>query len=74
MIIPMITADVTQKLIEEIYQTPEEYRPMLLRIVESFRQSVTLPSAKESFRQGWKETIAGETRPIDDLWEDMEAH
>ena len=29
-----------------------------------------LPTAKESFRQGWKEMLNGETRPISELWDD----
>jgi hypothetical protein len=60
--------DVTEALVNEIQQTPEEYRPLLLRIVRSFREGVTLPSASESFRKGWQDVIDGNTYPVDDLW------
>ena len=29
-------------------------------------------SAEESFRQGWKEVMAGQTRPVLELWEGIE--
>jgi hypothetical protein len=41
----MKPSNVTEALVNEIQQTPEEYRPLLLRIVRSFREGVTLPSA-----------------------------
>ena len=61
-----------KQLNAEIEQTPEEYRALLLRIVQSFRESVTLKTAKDSFRQGWKEAVTNDTRPIHDLWEGVE--
>ena len=61
--------DYTQQLHNEIEQTPEEYRPLLLRIVHSFREGVTLPSAEESFREGWQDVIDDKTHPIDTLWD-----
>jgi len=63
----------TQQLFQEIQQTPVEYLPILLRIVKSYREAVTLNSATESFRQSWKETLAGDTHPINSLWDDIEA-
>jgi predicted RNase H-like HicB family nuclease len=36
-------------------------------------ESVTLKPAEASFRQGWKEVMAGETRPIADLLEGIDA-
>jgi hypothetical protein len=46
--------DYTKQLHDEIEQTPEEYRPLLLRIVHSFREGVTvLPSAEDSFKEGF---------------------
>ncbi len=44
----------TQQRVTEIQQTPVEYLPILLRIVKSYRESVTLNTAEQSFRQGWK--------------------
>jgi len=58
----------TKQLAVEIQHTPKEYLPMLLRIVRSYRESVTLPAAKESLRRGWKETRVGETQPLSSLW------
>lgn len=54
-------------------ETPNEYMPMLLQIVRSFRQSVALRPAEEGFRQGWEEVRAGETLPISELWTGIDA-
>ena len=58
----------TNQLIQEIKATPGEYLPTLLNIVQIFRESITLKPAETSFRQGWEETMTGETMPIDELW------
>jgi hypothetical protein len=47
--------------------------PNLLQIVRLFRESVTLKPAEDSFRQGWKESMAGETLPVSELWNDIDA-
>ena len=62
-----------QELVREIRTTPAEYLPNLLQIVRLFRESVTLKTAEASFRQGWKEALAGETRPVSELWEGIDA-
>jgi hypothetical protein len=62
-----------KQLVREIKQTPEEYLPNLLEIVRLFRESVALKPAEASFRQGWKEALAGETRPISELWKGVDA-
>jgi len=65
--------DYAQQLHDEIDQTPEEYQALLLRIVHSFREGVTtLPSAEESFREGWMDVMQGKTHPIDSLWDGIE--
>jgi hypothetical protein len=61
------------RLIREIKETPQEYLPNLLQIVRLFRESVVLKPAEDSFRHGWKETIAGETRPVSELWDGIDA-
>ncbi|HIC94304.1 MAG TPA: hypothetical protein EYP09_08660 [Anaerolineae bacterium] len=61
------------QIIREIQAIPEEYLPNLLQIVRLFRESVTLKSAGESFRQGWQEALAGDTRPVSELWEGIHA-
>ncbi len=58
------------RLVHEIKGMPEQYLPNLLQIVRLFRESVELKSAEASFKQGWKEALAGETRPIADLWKE----
>ncbi len=70
----MITAtqNPTQEIFKEIQQTPVEYLPILLRIVKSYREAVTLNTASDSFRQGWKETLAGDTHPVSNLWDNIE--
>ena len=63
----------TEQLVREIKETPDEYLPILLEIVRLFRQSITLKPAEASFRQGWKEALAGEIRPVSELWEGIDA-
>jgi len=65
--------DYTQELHDEIEQTPEEFRPLLLRIVHSFREGVMLPTAEESFREGWQDVVDGKTQPIETLWDGIDA-
>jgi len=62
-----------KQLIREIEETPNEYLPNLLQIVRLFRESVVLKPAEVSFRQGWKEAMAGETRPVSELWDGIDA-
>ena len=62
-----------EQLAREIKETPEEYLPNLLQIVRLFRESVALKLVEASFRQGWKEAMAGETRPVSELWEGIDA-
>ena len=63
----------TNLLIREITATPEEYLPALLSIVRIFRETITMQPAENSFRQGWKEAMNGETMPINELWTDIDA-
>jgi hypothetical protein len=62
-----------KQLADEIRHTPKEYLPMLLRIVRSYRESVTLVPAPESLRRGWREARTGETHPVDRLWDGIDA-
>ena len=62
-----------QEILEEVRAVPQEYRPALLEIIRLFRQSVTLPPAEIGFRQGWQEMTLGETKPVYELWEDIDA-
>ena len=62
-----------KQLIREIKETPREYLPNRLQIVLLFRERVVSKSAEDSFRQGWEEAMAGETRPVSELWEGIDA-
>ena len=62
-----------KQLASEIKTIPEEYLPNLLQIIRLFRDSVTLNSAEDSFRQGWQESTAGETHPVSKLWDGINA-
>ena len=61
------------QILEEIDRIPYEYLPALADLVRAFRESFTLPNAEESFRQGWREATNGETRPISELWDGIDA-
>lgn len=61
-----------EQLDKEIKQTPEDQLPNLLDLVRIFRRSVGLPSAQASFKQGWKEAMGGETKPLEELWDGIE--
>ncbi len=65
--------EVLEQVIQEIQQTPQEYLPSLLQIIRLFRESVTLKSAEESFRQGWQEAMTGNTLPVSRLWDGIDA-
>jgi len=60
-------------LVREIRQMPREYWPNLLQLIRLFRESVTLKPAEMSFRQGWQEIMTGQTRPVSELWEGIDA-
>jgi hypothetical protein len=67
------TTRLLEQVIGEIEQTPHEYLPNLLQIIRLFRESVTLKSAEESFRQGWQEAMTGNTLPVSQLWDGIDA-
>ncbi len=62
-----------KQLQAEIEATPGEYLPALLEIVRLYRQSVALRPAADSFRQGWHEAMNGQTLPLSELWQDLDA-
>lgn len=69
--------DITEQLRAEIEQTPARYRPLLLRLVRSFRKGIEederWPTAEESFREGWRDVKAGRVHPVDTLWDGIDA-
>ncbi len=69
----MVRPDATyQKVLEEVERIPSEYLPFLLDMMRVFRESITLKSVEESFRQGWQEALRGETSPVSELWDDLD--
>jgi len=62
-----------REVLDELEQIPPEFLPAFLKLVRAFREGITLPTAQDSFRQGWKEALAGQTRPVSELWEDLDA-
>ncbi len=62
-----------EQLQAEIEATPGEYLPALLAIVRVYRQSVALKPAADSFRQGWQEALSGQTLPLSELWQGLDA-
>ncbi|MEM6841787.1 MAG: hypothetical protein AAF632_06150 [Bacteroidota bacterium] len=57
-------------VIEELDQVPVEYLPSLLKMVQAFREGVTLASAESSFQQGWQEASSGKALSITKLWDE----
>lgn len=62
-----------EQLIHEIHETPKEYWPNLLQLIRLFRESIILKPAVASFRQGWQEAMTGQTWPLSELWEGIDA-
>ena len=61
------------QVLEELDKVPAEYLPSLLKMVQAFREGVTLASAEDTFREGWKEAISGQTHPVTELWDETDA-
>ncbi len=61
-----------EQIVHEIHETPAEYWPGLLQLIRVFRANVTLKPAEVSFRQGWQEALAGQTRPVSELWDGID--
>ena len=53
-----------KQVFAEVETVPEEYLPFLLQMIRSYRESVDLKPAAESFQKGWQEAQAGETIPV----------
>ncbi|MCK4397634.1 MAG: hypothetical protein KAV25_01425 [Methanophagales archaeon] len=62
-----------EQIVHEIKGVPEEYLPNLLQVVRLFRESIALKPAEASFRKGWEEALAGEAKPVSELWEGIDA-
>lgn len=68
----MATQNYTDRLNEEVQHVPDEYMPALIDIVQAFRQGVVQKSLEESFERSWAQAQAGETHPIETLWDGID--
>lgn len=57
------------QVLAEIDAVPAEYLPLLLQLMRTFRETITLKPAAASFQQGWQEAQRGELAPVAELWE-----
>jgi len=62
-----------KQILREVKCTPKEYLPNLLQMVRLFRETIVLQPAEQCLRQGWREFRRGETRPLSELWEGIDA-
>ena len=61
-----------EEIYREINTTPEEYLPALLEIVKGFRLGILKP-ADESFKQGMRDVMEDNTKPVSELWNGIDA-
>ena len=66
-------ASIEQQFVSEIRSIPGEYLPNLLQIVRLYRDSVALRPAEECFREGWQDGLHGNTIPLSELWDGIDA-
>jgi hypothetical protein len=68
----MNTHETLEQIELELKQTPSEYLPALLNIIHTFRESVCMNSAEDSFKVGWHEIQNGQYQPINTLWDGVD--
>ncbi|MFB2918364.1 hypothetical protein [Aerosakkonema funiforme] len=56
---------------EEIVAQSEKFAGRRVRVIVLAEEE--LKSAEESFRQGWYEAMTGQTIPLSELWEGIDA-
>ena len=69
----LIDSPYRTQVLEEVEKIPDEYLASVLKMIQVFRESILLKPAEESFRQGWQEALRGETNPVSELWETIDA-
>ena len=63
-----------KQVLAEVEAVPAEFLPLLLQMIRTYRESVALKPAAESFQRGWREAQAGETAPLEHLWEGIDGN
>ncbi len=61
------------KFIHEIEQVPPQYLPQLFQLVHIYRESITKKTTIDSFEESWQQALNGETYPVEDLWDGIDA-
>jgi hypothetical protein len=70
---PNSSSNYREELMAELEAVPEEYLPLFLKVIQAFRESISLKPAAESFLQGWRETKQGQTFPVSTLWDGIDS-
>ena len=68
----VLPSDKQRQLLAELEGLPEEYFPLLLQMIRTYRESILLKPAADSFRRGWEEAQSGATLPVERLWEGID--
>jgi hypothetical protein len=68
-----VLTDQQQKLLTELEGLPQEYFPLLVQMIRTYRESVLLKPAADSFRQGWQEAQGDQLLSVEHLWEGIDA-
>jgi hypothetical protein len=68
----VLLSEKQRQLLAELEGLPEEYFPLLVQMIRTYRESVLLRPAGDSFRRGWQEAQGGETLPVERLWEGID--
>ena len=67
-----VLSEKQQEVLADLEGLPEEYYPFLIQMIRSYRESVLLQPAADSFRRGWQEAQSGDTQPVERLWEGLD--
>ena len=67
-----VLSEKQQEVLADLEGLPEEYYPFLIQMIRSYRESVLLQPAADSFRRGWQEAQSGDTQPVDRLWKGLD--
>ena len=61
-----------QQIEEELAKIPFEFLPSVLKVLQAFRETISLPSAEDSFKEAWSEAQLGMKRPVSELWDGID--